>query len=398
MIKLGIIISHPIQYYAPLFSLLAKSEYLKIKVYYTWNPDKSSCFDPGFKKSVKWDIPLLSGYDYVFSRNDSKDPGTHHYFGLNNPELIEEIENWNPDAIFVYGWKYKSHLQVLKYFKDKKPIFFRGDSHNLDELSLLKKLLRNVILRWVFRKIDYALYVGENNRNYFKEAGINEKQLIWAPHSIDNYRFSNNSDELEHEAQQWRNSLSIPSESVVVLFAGKFEAKKEPLLLLSVASDLADFDIYFVFAGNGKFESDIITASNNHKHIKYLPFQNQSKMPLLYRIGDILCLPSSREESWGLAVNEAMACGRAVIVSNKVGCGIDLVKHGVNGYVFDVNYSNELKEILKSIIDGREKLKEMGRKSLDIISNWSIEKQSEIIQREIVSRLKYEEKSFSVVE
>ena len=122
MIRLAIIVSHPIQYYSPLFACLSKSEYLKIKVFYSFDPSVIT-YDYGFKKNIEWDIPLLEDYDYLFVKNISKKPGSHHYFGLDNPQLIHEIEGWNPDALLVYGWKYKSHLHVLKHFKKKKPIF-----------------------------------------------------------------------------------------------------------------------------------------------------------------------------------------------------------------------------------------------------------------------------------
>ncbi len=61
-------------------------------------------------------------------------------------------------------------------------------------------------------------------------------------------------------------------------------------------------------------------------------------MPILYRLGNVFCLPSKGPgETWGLAVNEAMASSRPVIVSNKVGCAADLVSEGANGYLFNYN-------------------------------------------------------------
>ena len=58
-------------------------------------------------------------------------------------------------------------------------------------------------------------------------------------------------------------------------------------------------------------------------------------MPIVYRLGDVFVLPSKGPiETWGLSVNEAMACSRAIIVSDRCGCGVDLVKEGINGYIF----------------------------------------------------------------
>ncbi|MGI8892808.1 MAG: glycosyltransferase family 4 protein [Bacteroidia bacterium] len=399
MIKLAIILSHPIQYYSPLFTRLAASEQLQVKVFYTWNPNENANYDPGFNKNIEWDIPLLEGYDYTFSKNVSKDPGTHHYFGLDNPNLIDEITHWQPDALLLYGWKYKGHLQVLKYFRNKIPIFFRGDSHLLDEKHLVNNILRNVILKWIYRKIDFAFYTGKNNKAYFNKAGLNESQLIWVPHSVDNERFSSNEEESNRKAKELRNELSIPQDAVVVLYAGKMEKKKQPLMLLDIAVNSKNGKLHFIFAGNGEHEEEIKSAASKFENIHYLPFQNQSQMPVLYRSSDIFCLPSIREETWGLAVNEAMACGCAIIVSDRVGSAADLIHGGENGFVFNAENPEELKQILNLLKDEKQILKKLGENSKQIIKDWSIEKQTDAIESGIVNNVMKQDaqESFSTV-
>ena len=140
MIKLAIITTHPVQYNAPLFRLLTERNNIKIKVFYTWSQTASGVkFDPGFGKTIEWDIPLLDGYEYNFVENISAKPGSHHYKGINNPTLIKEIKEWNADSLLVYGWNFKSHLKALCFFKNKIPVLFRGDSTLLDEKPGLKK-------------------------------------------------------------------------------------------------------------------------------------------------------------------------------------------------------------------------------------------------------------------
>jgi glycosyltransferase involved in cell wall biosynthesis len=399
MIKLAIIVSHPIQYYSPLFTRLAASEQLQVKVFYTWNPKENANYDPGFNKNIEWDIPLLEGYDYIFSKNISKNPGTHHYFGLDNPHLIGQIQHWQPDALLLYGWKYKSHLQVLKYYKNLVPIFFRGDSHLLDEKYRVNKILRNVILKWVYRKIDFAFYTGKNNKEYYKMAGLNDSQLIWAPHAVDNERFSSNEVESNRKAKELLNELSIPQNALVVLYAGKMESKKQPLILLDIAVNSDNEKLHFIFAGNGEQEEEIKSAADKFENIHYLPFQNQSQMPVLYRTSDIFCLPSIREETWGLAVNEAMACGCAIIVSDKVGSAADLIHRGENGFVFNAENPEELRQILNLLKDEKQVLKKLGDNSGKIIKDWSIEKQSKAIEQGIIKNVakKHGQESFSTV-
>ena len=164
MKKIAIIISHPIQYHAPLFQLLNERKIINIKVFYTWGQAQSEIFDPVFGHNRKWDIPLIEGYEYNFVKNVSTDPGSHHFKGIINPTLIKEIETWGPDAVLVFGWSFKSHLNCIRFFHKKLTVLFRGDSTLLDEKAGVKLILRRLFLYWVYRHIDYALYVGQKNK------------------------------------------------------------------------------------------------------------------------------------------------------------------------------------------------------------------------------------------
>ena len=233
--KLAIITTHPIQYNAPLFALLAKRDQIVIKVFYTWGDSVlQKKYDPGFNRNIEWDIPLLEGYDYTFVNNVSKMPGSHSYKGIINPTLNKEIEAWGATTLLVYGWAFKSHLKCLQYFKGKIPIFFRGDSTLQDETNVLKKTFKKIFLHWVYRHINLALYVGEQNKKYFLHYGLKNNQLVRAPHAIDNTRFVEN-----REANtNWRNKLYINYNAIVFLYAGKLESKKNPNLLLTAFKKL----------------------------------------------------------------------------------------------------------------------------------------------------------------
>ena len=109
--------------------MLTERGNLAIKVFYTWGDAVlENKYDPGFGKSIEWDIPLLKGYDFTFVKNASLNAGSHHFGGINNPSLIREIKEWGPDAVLVYGWCFKSHLSAMRYFKGRIPVLFRGDS------------------------------------------------------------------------------------------------------------------------------------------------------------------------------------------------------------------------------------------------------------------------------
>jgi glycosyltransferase involved in cell wall biosynthesis len=384
MKKLAIITSHPIQYNAPLFRLLTERKNVQLKVFYTWGQTKDGfVYDPDFKKEFKWDIPLLDGYEKEFVENVSPNPGADHFKGIQNKNLIQLIESYNPDALLVYGWSFQSHLQVLRYFKGKKKILFRGDSNLLDEPDgfSFKKIVRRIFLKWVYSYIDVALYTGIANKNYYLKHGIKNHQLIYAPHAVENERFYDDSFKTYSEkAKEWKLQLGISPESLVFLFAGKWEPKKNPFLLLEAFRLIQNKSIRLILVGNGILEKQVKEVANLDDRIILLGFQNQQLMPVVYRLGDVFVLPSDGPgETWGLSVNEAMACGRPVIVSNKCGCAAELVKG--NGFVFQTKNKEQLVQAMLSFVEERDQYHLKSLKSETIIKEFSQKKIAESIER-----------------
>ncbi|MEM6515882.1 MAG: glycosyltransferase family 4 protein [Bacteroidota bacterium] len=373
--KLAIVSTHPIQYNAPWFRLMSQRDEVDLKVFYTWSQSKDKVKDKNFGMDIKWDLPLLEGYDYMFVDNTSKNPGSHHFFGMVNPSLISEIKAFKPDAILVFGWNFKSHLKVLRYFRDKTAVWFRGDSTLIGESQKInfKIILRRKILGWIYRNVDLAFYVGAANKAYFLAHGIKDNQLIYAPHAVDNERFFEPQEFYQKEATILRKKLGFKPTDLVVLFAGKFEPKKQPELLLKAIQNVNQTKtekIKALFVGTGVLEASLKLMAQGDSNIQFLGFQNQQKMPIIYRVGSILCLPSKGSgETWGLAVNEAMACARPIIVSDEVGCSIDLVKDLKNGFIFKSDSKNELETVLENL--EIQKLKPMGAFAQDYIKSWS---------------------------
>lgn len=373
MKKLAIITTHPIQYNAPLFRLLTERNKISIKVFYTWGQTKEGLvYDPDFKREIKWDIPLLGGYEHEFVENISSHPGAGHFNGVVNKDLIERIEQYNPDALLVYGWSFKSHLKTLRWFKGKKKIIFRGDSTLLDEASgfSFKKVARTIFLNWVYRFVDVALYTGEDNKAYFIKHGLKQEQLFSAGHAIENERFDDINGQYEQKATTWKKELGIQEHCIVFLFAGKLEPKKDPLLLIQSFRSIDDPDLRLLIVGNGILEEELKKAASTDKRILFLDFQNQQQMPVVYRLGDVFVLPSKGPgETWGLSVNEAMASSRSVIVSDRCGSAKELVKK--NGVIFTSQNSAALTLAMKEIASSKEQLKRMGALSKIQIEKFS---------------------------
>lgn len=375
--KLAIVTTHPIQYYAPLFRLLAANRVIDIKVFYTWEKGAES-FDEGFGKTFSWDIPLLDGYAYEFVSNNGdmrKD-----FLHVKNPGLEKAIVNWGASAILVVGWNYRSHLRAMRYFSGRMPVLFRGDSTLLDERPGMKQILRRSWLSWVYRNVDIALYAGINNKRYYLRHGLAEKQLHFVPHAVENRRFSSQDGLIAEQVARLKQELQLRPGAPTIVYAGKFQEKKDPLLLLQAFIEMQAPHAELVFVGNGQQENTLKNAAAGHANVHFVPFQNQSMMPAVYHLADLFCLPSrGPNETWGLAVNEAMAAGRAVLVSDKVGCAEDLVIPGRNGQVFRAGDAQDLRSKLQGMMDA-PLLNDMGKESAAIIAGWDVSKAAEAIE------------------
>jgi glycosyltransferase involved in cell wall biosynthesis len=353
--RLAIISTHPIQYYAPIFKALAASGLIEPRVYFTWSQiTAGNVVDAGFGKAVVWDIPLTDGYEFEFVRNVARRPGNAHFMGMVNPNLIASIERWGADAVLVFGWNFYSHLMAMRHFRGRVPVFFRGDSHLLNNQSGLRTRLRHALLRRVYSYVDCPISVGSNNRDYYRWCGVPDERIGFAPHAIDTARFDDSDGWHFAQAAEQRRNLKIGPNETVLLYAGKFIPEKDLELLVEAfvaASDRhpAPAAGHLVLLGNGPLQGELQARCAQRSNIHFLPFQNQQAMPAVYRLGSAFVLPS-RSETWGLGLNEALACGCPIVASTRVGACRDLVKEGITGWSFESGNLQQLTAVLAQVL------------------------------------------------
>jgi len=335
MPRLAIVLSHPVQYYSPWFRWLRAHTALEFRVFYLWKFGVTVQRDSQFGTTFQWDVDLLSGYDSEFVPNVARDPGTHHFRGLDNPALTARLAAWRPTAVLSFGYNWLSHQRVLWWaWRRGVPLLFRGDSHLLGRGRL--PWTRRLLLRLLYRRFAAVIPVGAANRDYFRAFGVPEEKLFFAPHSVNAEHFNPADPATRTAATALRTKLGLDGRRVV-LFAGKFTDRKQPVELLEAFVQVATAADALVFVGDGAEKARLTALAAAHPHVcvRFLPFANQSEMPARYLLADIFALPSRGSyETWGLAVNEAMHLGVPCLVSDLVGCQRDLVRPGETGWVF----------------------------------------------------------------
>ncbi|MEX2399811.1 MAG: hypothetical protein WD423_03500, partial [Rhodothermales bacterium] len=227
--KLGILVSHPIQYYAYWFQHLA--ERFDIEVFYMHRQDAQAQAAAGFGVEFEWDLPLLEGYPHRWLENVAREPSVSTFAGCDTPEIYDIVERGRYDAFLIFGWNRKSALQAVRACKRSGvPVFMRGDSQLETQRSPLLTAVKYPAYRAGLPRIDAHLYVGTRNRAYLEHYGVSEERLFHAPHFVNNDFFAREADAARRDgrARALRAEHGIPEDAFVALFVGKFIDKKRP--------------------------------------------------------------------------------------------------------------------------------------------------------------------------
>jgi glycosyltransferase involved in cell wall biosynthesis len=238
-------------------------------------------------------------------------------------------------VILLTGWHFLGLVQVhLAARLQRIPILLRMDSNG----ARPRPWLLRQIYRILFRGVALGLPVGQANARWYHSHGVGDDRLIPSPHYVDNALFAREAAEQRQQRSALRQRWGIPEQAFCFLFAGKLQDKKRPFDLLNALERLqleagaAGPSVHLLIVGSGHLEESCRTrVRDRHLPVSFAGFLNQSQIAAAYAASDCLVLASDHGETWGLVVNEAMACGLPAVVSDLVGCGEDLVLEGITG-------------------------------------------------------------------
>jgi glycosyltransferase involved in cell wall biosynthesis len=355
--KVIFINSHPIQYFVPLYQYLTRVD-LPTECWYCSDENIRGHFDKQFGTTVKWDIPLLEGYTSRFFPNRSWKPSLYNgFFGLINPGMWRALFREKRSVVVVHGWNYLTHVMVIVVGRlAGHRVCIRGESPLNQELlkSGANRFVKHIILQGLlFRFVSRFLFIGQQNKEFYKYYGVKEKKLVFTPYAVDNARFGLAASTLKKNSV--RNEFHLPQNAFVVLFTAKFIGKKRPMDLLRAFEKLDIQNKFLVMVGDGELRGEMekfIEEKGLKNTVRLTGFVNQTEIVKFYAAADVFVLCSGVGETWGLSVNEAMNFNLPVIVSDTAGCCPDLVGPE-SGYSFKTGDINELSSVLLRSYSGK---------------------------------------------
>jgi glycosyltransferase involved in cell wall biosynthesis len=374
-IRVAVLNSHPIQYFAPLYARLNEEPALEVVALYCTDFSVRGAKDRGFGRAVKWDVDLFQGYRAVFLGERSTRRTPSGFWSLIVPEVWREVRNGGYDVLWLHGYAYAACLIAFLAAKSRgMPVFMRSETHLKLHRSGWRQAVRDQILRAAYRFVDGFLAIGNANAEYYRWLGVPEEKIFSVPYTVDNARFSLSANCSAGEREAVRDRYGLPAGTPVVLYASKLMPRKRPQDLLQAAALLRDEGIKFhvLIVGTGEMETSLRRLADQLRldNVSFGGFVNQSELPRVYAASDVFVLPSE-DEPWGLIVNEVMCAGLPVVVSDEVGCTQDLVREGVNGVLFKARDVAALAGALRPLLSDASLRSRMGKHSRAIISGWS---------------------------
>lgn len=352
-----IVNTHPIQYFAPLYQELSSIWRENFCVVYASKRGVLDAVDTEFESSFRWDIDLLSGYEHLFI-DEADYNATKATPDICCASLSGYLDSLAPNAIIIHGYSDPAaRVAILWAKKSKCPILMRGDTWTgAGERSgwLRRRLKRLWLKRFLVPYVTTFFAVGKRNAAYWRELGVKDGAIQMLPYAIDAKRFfpcQNTSDRTFI-----RKRYGLSEDANIIGYLGKFVEKKGIVALLEALASVIppSRDVEFMLVGDGPLRDKIEAISSTFPvKIHLLGFRNQNEMPELYRAADLIVVPSIKEETWGFVVQEALACGVPVLVSEAVGCGPDLISNGINGWILPTGAWNQWAEFVCDWLTGK---------------------------------------------
>jgi glycosyltransferase involved in cell wall biosynthesis len=278
-----------------------------------------------------------------------------------------------PDAVAVPGWSHRGALTVLEWCaRSQTPTVLMSDSTVWDEI---RRPWKEAVKRRVVSLFGSALVGGSPHRDYLVQLGMLGEKIFQGYDVIDNDYFSVHADKTRRSADDERKRLMLPAN--YFLASARFVEKKNLFRLVDAfehyrrGSGAEAWDLVLLGDGHLRASLQDRVAQRGMAGFIHMPgFKQYEDLPAYYGLAGAF-VHASTTEQWGLVVNEAMAAGLPVLVSNRCGCAADLVVPERNGYIFDPLRPSELADLMLHVSSHQCDRHRMAEASRAIIAQWT---------------------------
>lgn len=372
MKRVAIVASHVIQYQDPFFRLLAAEPDIDLTVLYCSPAGAEVYRDADMKTTLRWDIEMLSGYRYRVLRNFGFGDG---YTRLINPRIVPALLRGKYDMVlFMLGWgSVTAMLGILACRAARIPFFVYGDSSFPPPEDGMARRLRAGFLRALFGVTTGFMVSGALNADYYRHYGADPRRFFLLPWAVDNERFSAACRFAPGEREAMRERLGIAQEAVVFVFSAKLVERKDPMTLLRAFDAMRHRSrAALLFLGDGVLREPLqaFVRERDFDTVRFAGFVNQTDLPKYYGVSDVFVLPSTYEPR-GAVINEGMACGLPVVVTDRCGSIGDIVLDGDNAFVYPTGDAAALARAMDGLVEDSAMRARMAQRSRQIIEMWT---------------------------
>jgi len=357
-------------YRIPLFNCLAQDSEVDLHVIFLSENDPGLRQWKVYKEEIRFSHEVLPSWRRRVGKVNV----------LLNGKVLHALRQASPQAILCGGYNYIASWQALMWAHFRNiPFLLWSESNRYDARS--GHAIVEVLKAEFIQNCDGFVVPGRSAEEYLVAHNIRQNRIFTAPNAVDNDLFCSLAEVARQGATALRRELDLPNR--YILFVGRLVPEKGVFELLQAYATL-DHDLRrqvgLVFVGDGACRAELQKQASTLTEgtIKFPGFAQREQLPAYYALAEMLVLPTYTD-TWGLVVNEAMACGLPVIVSRVAGCVSDLIQEKQTGWVIEPKDVSSLKSAMVNLATRPDLCANMGAHARQHIAQFSPRAWSEAI-------------------
>ena len=330
--RLAVLVTHPIQYFQPVFQELSKNSEVDTRVFFGCKAGANEYYDEEFEKFISWNSSPTSGFESQFITNGANISGLRGIAGCwKGIQAAQKIIKWDSDNVLIFAYTptfITAATLWLKVFGQRSLILRADATDGAFRRNNFKKLARNILLPAYYLSFDLVIPIGSESEEHYRRKGVPERKRRKALFSSNVYFFENRIREIKKLEPM---PLDGSEKKQTIAYIGKLSRRKGVLTLLSAMKCMTKKEIgriKLLVVGSGELDNEVQKQLKEVQGLDYemIGFVNQQEIVEYYAKSDTVVVPSIDGETWGLVVNEALQCGCRVIATDKVGASRDLLQ------------------------------------------------------------------------